>query len=138
MDLLARREHSQLELRRKLQRRFDKHELDQALSVLADENLQSDERFAQSYTRERMLRGYGPLRIESELRQRGVLRHTIDRAIAIVPEAEGLSWREMAEQALQRKFGDEPPVDLKEKARRLRFLSYRGFGEEVAGILPAL
>jgi regulatory protein len=136
MDLLARREHSRLELWRKLQSRFDKEELDQALNVLADENLQSDERFAQSFTRERMLRGYGPLRIDSELRQRGVVRNTIEKALANVPREEGICWRELARQALQRKFGDAPPSDVKDKARRLRFLSYRGFGEEVNGLLP--
>ncbi|WP_439102172.1 regulatory protein RecX [Congregibacter sp.] len=136
MNLLARREHSFSELQRKLARRFDRGELDLALQKLADENLQSDERFAQSFTRERMLRGVGPLRIESELRQRGVRRSFIDQAIATVPGEEGLSWRGVAKEALERKFGDQRPADLKEKARRLRFLGYRGFGEETAGLIP--
>lgn len=136
MNLLARREHSFSELQRKLARRFDREELDIALQKLADENLQSDERFAQSFTRERMLRGVGPLRIESELRQRGVQSSFIDHAIAMVPGEEGLSWREVAKEALERKFGQERPADLAEKARRVRFLAYRGFGEETAGLVP--
>lgn len=136
MNLLARREHSLAELKRKLARRFESVELDLALQKLADENLQSDERFAQSYARERMLRGTGPLRIESELRQRGVDRRLIDEAIAIVPSEEGLTWRLVARDVLQRKFGDERPTDLSEKARRLRFLGYRGFGEEAADLVP--
>ncbi|WOJ94586.1 regulatory protein RecX [Congregibacter variabilis] len=136
MNLLARREHSLAELKRKLGQRFDAEELDAALEKLAKENLQSDERFAQSFTRERMLRGVGPLRIESELRQRGVKHAYIDHALNCVPTEEGLSWREVARDVLQRKFGDAPPADLPDKARRLRFLGYRGFGEEAAGLVP--
>ncbi|MDA8962331.1 recombination regulator RecX [Congregibacter sp.] len=136
MNLLARREHSLTELKRKLSQRFDTEELDAALEKLAEENLQSDERFAQSFTRERMLRGVGPLRIESELRQRGVQSVFIDQALVAVPQEERTTWREVAQDVLQRKFGDAAPIDLSDKARRLRFLGYRGFGEESAGLVP--
>lgn len=136
MNLLARREHSLTELKRKLSQRFDTEELDAALEKLAEENLQSDERFAQSFTRERMLRGVGPLRIESELRQRGVQSVFIDQALVAVPQEERTTWREVAQDVLQRKFGDAAPEDLQDKARRLRFLGYRGFGEESAGLVP--
>lgn len=136
MNLLARREHSLAEMQRKLSQRFDAEELDAALAKLAEENLQSDERFAQSFTRERMLRGVGPLRIESELRQRGVQSVFIDQALVAVPQEERTTWREVAQDVLLRKFGDSPPADLPDKARRLRFLGYRGFGEESAGLVP--
>ncbi|MFT4767997.1 MAG: regulatory protein [Glaciecola sp.] len=136
MNLLARREHSLAELQRKLGQRFEADELDAALERLAQEKLQSDERFARSFTRERMLRGVGPLRIESELRQRGVQRVFIDQALAAIPREEGVTWREVARDVLLRKFGDAPPADLPDKARRLRFLGYRGFGEESAGLVP--
>ncbi|MDP5053811.1 MAG: recombination regulator RecX [Congregibacter sp.] len=136
MNLLARREHSVLELQRKLGRRFDADALNNALQKLADEDLQSDERFAHSFTRERMLRGMGPLRIEAELRQRGVASAFIDDALITAPQEEGLTWRGVASDVLLRKFGDARPEDLPEKARRLRFLSYRGFGEEAAGLVP--
>ena len=136
MNLLARREHSLAELQRKLSQRFDTEELDAALEKLAEDNLQSDERFAQSFTRERMMRGVGPLRIESELRQRGVQSVFIDQALVAVPKEERTTWREVAQDVLLRKFGDSPPADLPDKARRLRFLGYRGFGEESAGLVP--
>jgi len=135
MDLLARREHSQTELKRKLSKRFDAQDIDSAVEKLAEEGLQSDERFAASFARERMLRGNGPMRIEAELRQRGVSAQLIDRAISSVPGEEGVTWREIARDALQRKFGESQPVDLKDKARRQRFLAYRGFGEESAGLI---
>lgn len=135
MDLLARREHSLFELNRKLGKRYDAGELDSALLKLAEEGLQSDERFALSFARERMLRGNGPMRIEAELRQRGVCSRFIDSALARVPDEEGVSWCETARAALERKFGDRQPIDLKDKARRQRFLAYRGFGEESAGLI---
>lgn len=129
MNLLARREHAFLELRRKLLRRFDADELDLALDRLREEGLQCDDRFARSFTRERMVRGYGPQRIEAELRQRGVARELGAEAIREVPEEEGETWHSLAETVLRRKFGDEPADTFEERARRARFLAYRGFRE---------
>lgn len=160
MDLLARREHSRLELRRKLGGRFDHAELEAAIELLAEENLQSDARFAFSYTRERMLRGFGPLRIENDLKQRGVADDSISAALAEVPREEGLSWLEVAAAALVRRFGVQPTSTsertlegtlagtsegalagtsegtFEEKARRIRYLRYRGFTEMPAGLGP--
>lgn len=128
MDLLARREHSQLELQRKLSRHFEPGTVESALRDLAGEGLQSDRRFAEAFARERVLRGYGPLRIVSELGQRGVDEGHASAALAAVREEEGIDWRQQARRALTKKFGgSELPADFRERARRLRFLNYRGF-----------
>lgn len=127
MNLLSRREHSRAELERKLRSRFLAEELAPALDRLADEQLQSDERFALSFTRERMRRGYGPLRISVELQQRGVDSALVNAAIDVVPVEEGISWRSVAAQAEAKKFGSGQAADIHEKARRARFLRYRGF-----------
>ncbi|HHO68381.1 MAG TPA: regulatory protein RecX, partial [Gammaproteobacteria bacterium] len=89
MRLLARREHSVLELRRKLEQRgWQGGPLDEVLDSLVDQNLLSDRRFAEVYTRTRIERGYGPLRIRAELRERG-----IDAALAEAAlEAEAPDW----------------------------------------------
>lgn len=127
MDLLARREHSRRELRNKLLRRFSDADLvDTEITRLAGENLQSDGRFAESYLRQRTGRGFGPLRIRDEMRQRGIDDDDIDRAFA----GEGCNWAELAARALERKFGTGPGADLRDKARRSRFLQYRGFAFE--------
>ena len=56
MNLLARREHSFIELIEKLSRRFpDRDFLSSSLRVLTEQNLQSDERFAESFINARML-----------------------------------------------------------------------------------
>lgn len=134
MDLLARREHSRFELLHKLARRFGDSEpgdgLEAAIDTLAAEGLQSDERFALSFTRERLQRGHGPRRIRVELQRRGVEDTLIDAALAEVPAEEGTSWAGQARRVLAKRFGDEPAADFPERARRMRFLDQRGFGTQ--------
>ena len=134
MDLLARREHSLRELRDKLKRRFpDDDLLIQELERLRDEHLQSDERFAQSFARQRVLRGQGPLRIRQEMRQRGLS----DSEIALAMESLEVDWFELAAEVLEKKFGGIPADDMKDKARRMRFMQYRGFSmEHFQDLLP--
>ena len=132
MDLLAGREHSLSELQRKLSRRFPSPDVDEAVHRLAEEGLQSDERFAISFTRERILRGQGPRRIAAELRQRGVAAALIEPAMASAREEIGYSWAELAAAALERKFGATVAEDLPAKARRARFLYQRGFAADEA------
>ena len=137
MNLLARREHSLRELRQKLLRRFsDGPLLEAELHRLADENLQSDQRFAESYARQRAGRGYGPQRVRQEMRDRGLSEADIAGAF----ERNELDWFALAEEVFRKKFdaravpdtqeiGLQPP-DLKEKARRARFMQYRGFSTD--------
>lgn len=145
MNLLARREHSRHELHSKLARRFaDLVLVDVVLQSLSEENLQSDERYAESLLRQRIARGYGPGRVHRDMRERGLDDEAIARAHAVVqPE-----WFSLAESAYDRKFGRTPAstgaddewseldftqrkalrdAALKEKARRSRFMLYRGF-----------
>lgn len=127
MNLLARREHSQQELRRKLKRRFsDENSIDEQLSRLVDERLLCDARFAEAYVRQRGARGYGPLRLREELRERGVSDERIDVALA---EAD-IDWSELAADVVYKKFGGNAPADIKEKARQIRFIQYRGFSAD--------
>ena len=127
MDLLARREHSRRELRQKLLKRFkDPERVELQLDLLAEENLQSDARYAESFLRQRISRGHGPMRIRQEMRQKGIS----DTGISAAMEAECPDWYALAEATYRRKFGAVPPQDIKDKARRSRFMQYRGFGLE--------
>ncbi|MCL7930238.1 regulatory protein RecX [Halomonas llamarensis] len=127
ITLLARREYSRAELATRLERKdVPPDEIDACLSALAEEGLQSDTRFAESFIRSRILRGQGVRRIESELRQRGVDSATYAAALAEVVAQEGVDWFDLAREALSRRFsspGDTP----KERAKRERFLVSRGF-----------
>lgn len=127
MNLLARREHSVRQLRIKLQRRFPGDErIDEQLSRLTAEHLQCDVRFAASYTRQRISRGYGPVRLREELRERGVAEAD---STAAMEELE-IDWYALAAEVMHKKFGALAPRDIKEKARRARFMQYRGFATE--------
>ena len=127
MNLLARREHSLGELRKKLRRRFsDEQQLENQLQKLVTQKLQSDERFAESFARMRAGRGYGPARVRQDMREKGLSDGDIARAF----EAAEVDWAVLAAQVLQKKFGVDAPADLKEKAKRIRFMQYRGFAAD--------
>jgi regulatory protein len=125
MDLLARREHSRLELRTKLGKRFDvdAHDIVVQVDRLEAEGLQSDRRLAEAYIRARSNRGHGPIKIRVELRVKGV---DDDLSAAAFNEC-GIDWSALATEVEVRRFGEDPSIDLKEKARRGRFLLQRGF-----------
>ena len=127
MNLLARREHCLGELRQKLRRHFDDETLvETQLQKLVEENLQSDDRYAESFARLRALRGYGPARVRQEMREKSIS----DAAVARAFEAAALDWWALAEAVFRKKFGAPGQVDLKEKARRIRFMQYRGFSAD--------
>ena len=71
--MLARREHSAFAVRRKLQQKgIAESDIVEAIERLQKEGLLSDQRYAESYINMRRGKGYGPLRIALELRERGV------------------------------------------------------------------
>jgi len=125
MDLLARREHSRLELQTKLGKRFDvdPHDIIAQVERLEAEGLQSDRRLAEAYIRARSNRGHGPVKIRVELRVKGV----DDELSAAAFDGCGIDWSALAAEVAVRRFGEDPIIDLKEKARRGRFLLQRGF-----------
>ncbi len=124
--LLARREHARAELVRKLgQRGWTDDAIQEVVRELAGEGLQSDERFAESFVRSRVARDYGPLRIRSELGQRGIDRALAERSL----EAADVDWHRLARDWYQRKYPDSP-ADARERSRRMQALNRRGFSAE--------
>ncbi|MCL7939624.1 recombination regulator RecX [Halomonas sp. ATCH28] len=128
--LLARREHSRRELAERLAAKGHAPErIAECLDELAEQGLQSDARFAESFLRSRILRGQGPLKIRLELERRGLGREEIRHAFAESEQAGEGDWFALACAALARRFtgpGDTP----RECARRERFLAQRGFDFE--------
>ncbi len=128
LRLLARREHSFLELQGKLRRKgWPEHEIPVVVQELADAGLQSDERFAESFTRSRAEKAYGPLRIRAELAERGIDRGLIERAMAELQ----VDWLAVAAKWYGRRYDSDSPSDLKEKSRRQQALARRGFDHSV-------
>lgn len=82
VDLLVRREHCAAELRHKLSKRgYHGDEIEAALERLIDEGYLSDARFAELYAEQRAAKGYGQLKIRSELVSRGVDDALAGRAV---------------------------------------------------------
>lgn len=73
LAVLARREHSQQELRYKMQKNGIKETIiEHVLSRLITDNYQSDERFAEVFCRSRVGRRDGERKIRYELKQKGI------------------------------------------------------------------
>lgn len=130
--LLAVREHSVQELRRKLRRTRGPDSADDAAieAVLEDlqrDGLLSEERFVEAFVRSRIGRGQGPAKIRAGLIERGVARELVDDAL----DEDADSWRNRARDAETRRFGAAPPADRADWAKRARFLSARGFSPDV-------
>jgi regulatory protein len=124
MGMLAGREYLQSQLAEKLEKKFDNSAyIPEVLERLVEENLQSDHRFIEAFIRSRISRGQGETRIRLELKQRGANLALVSQLLA---EAE-IDWYELAFQTATNKFGQSKPVDAKEKAKRMRFLQYRGY-----------
>lgn len=127
IDLLARREHSGAELQRKLSAKdFAEAEIDEALAGLAREGLLSNERYAECYVRSRTNKGYGPLYIQAQLRERGI-DNTLSAHLIRLSDAQ---WFDNARAAARKRFGEKIPADVRERARQIRFLQQRGFTTE--------
>ncbi len=121
---LARREHSSLEMHRKLiQKGFDQQDVEACVDRLTENNLLSDERFTESYINMRKRRGYGPLRIVQELRERGIEEELANEFL----DKNNPEWRLLMQQQYAKKYGTELVDDYAEKAKRARFLQSRGF-----------
>lgn len=122
---LTQREHSRAELAQKLARLgAAAEEIAPLLAELAERDLQSDSRFADAWVMARVRRGYGPAVIRQELQARGIEAELVAAAL----QALETEWPGLARAALVKKFGRQVvDKDPKERARRWRFLRYRGF-----------
>ncbi|MTI62459.1 recombination regulator RecX [Methylophaga sp.] len=124
VSYLARREHSALELSRKLKKSgFDEFEIEDSLAKLQQAGLQSDRRYAESFVNSRINRGYGSVRIRMELKERGVASDIITDSLQ---QAE-IDWFALAAEVRSKRFGEHDPEDFKDRAKQQRFLQYRGF-----------
>ena len=127
MDLLARREHSVGELRRKLkQRDYEPALIEATLEGLLADTLLNDAQFAKSYVRMRARRGYGPVRIRKELMEREVEGGIVEEPLSAFTE----QWWGLAATVRHKRFGHAAPDDFQQRAKQARFLQYRGFDHE--------
>jgi regulatory protein len=128
LALLARREHSRVELQRKLVAHAEEpQELIDLLDDLARRGWLSDTRFAEALVHDKQAK-FGSARLAYELRERGVEESVIRAQLDGLKESE----LERAHQVWQSKFG-VLPEDTKARAKQMRFLQSRGFSLDVIG-----
>nr|WP_277611701.1 recombination regulator RecX [Klebsiella pneumoniae] len=132
--ILAMRDHSEQELRRKLVAPVMSKNGPEALDVTPDELEQvvawcienrylDDNRFVGQLIASRSRKGYGPARIRQELSQKGIARHVVDQAMRKCD----IDWVSLAREQAQRKYGEPLPSAFTEKVKVQRFLLYRGY-----------
>ncbi|UVW28384.1 recombination regulator RecX [Massilia sp. H6] len=126
---LSMREHSRLELGRKLARYAEEgDDVEALLDFLEKNNWLSQERFAESLINRRAAR-FGNSRVMAELKSHGVTGDALAELKLGLADSETTR----ASEVWQRKFGSIA-VDAAERAKQMRFLLQRGFSQRAARI----
>lgn len=129
LKYLSTREHSRIELGRKLARYAEEgDDVDALLDFLEKNNWLSQERFAESLVNRRAGR-YGNSRVLSELQQHGVKGEELAELKSTLSSTEATRAREV----WRRKFG-KIAEDAAERAKQMRFLLQRGFSQSAARV----
>jgi regulatory protein len=122
LRFLSMREHSRLELKRKLARHAEEgDDIDALLDFLEKNNWLSQERFAESLIHRKASR-YGNSRVVAELQSHGVNGEALAELKSGLAESETTR----AVEVWQRKFGTVAQ-DAAERSKQMRFLMARGF-----------
>ena len=124
--LLARRDHPRAEMRaRLLAQGFDAGAVDELRAAFVEQRIIDDARYAERYVGYHAARGRGPARLRRELAGLGIEESLIQVTLEAGPD-----WAALARELCARKFGSRPSTAWAEKARRARFLQYRGFSTD--------
>lgn len=127
LGFLSRREHSTKELNLKLTAKdYNQKKIEIILADLKQQNLLSDERFAEVYVRFRKEKGFGPLKIQQELQQRGVSAQIIEQ----YANGRDQSWYEDIVRVRNKRFGEKLPEEFQSRVKQIQFLQNRGFNED--------
>ena len=131
LDLLSRREHSQKEVKLKLQKKFkNSEEIDEVIKKLLANNIINDTRFTEHYINSRKRRGFGSKKISYELLSKGINESIIDSVLSNTND-----WKELAKKEFNKKYKDGPSGDFKTRSKQKNFLLNRGFSfEEIESV----
>ena len=132
--ILAVRDHSEQELRRKLAApimgKNGPEEIDataedyeRVIAWCHEHGYLDDSRFVARFIASRSRKGYGPARIRQELNQKGISREATEKAMR---ECD-IDWCALARDQATRKYGEPLPTVFSEKVKIQRFLLYRGY-----------
>ena len=126
VTLLARREFCSIELAARLAAKgYTPEAVRAALDELIERRYLDDERYTRQFVVIHAERGQGPLRIRRDLAQLGLPAALIETQLELQGE-----WAAVARRVVTRRFGTAPARSWPDKARRMRFLQYRGFATD--------
>jgi regulatory protein len=129
LDYLAYKPRTETEVRRKLRKSDTPSSvIDDVIARLYDLGYLDDAAYAEDYARNRFAnKGYGPKRIERELKERGVDRHIAESAVErLFDDNDPIdAAREHAKKRWSRIAGEDDPRRRKQKL--YRYLRRRGF-----------
>lgn len=130
---LAQREYGVEELRRKLKPyTTNSADVEAVLDQMKQAGQLSDDRFIEAYIQSRIRRGFGPIRIVEELKQKGITMEELEDSLAVWKT----SWQSIAKRVLEKKYTERKMRTADELDRKTllatqkRFLIYRGFDME--------
>ncbi len=118
--------HTRWEVHRKLmQSGFEEDVVEKTLTALESIDLINDHAYSQRWIESRSVsKGYGKVRLESELLQRGVDKDVIREALQQLSEEEEIN---KAFSLARKQLSSGAPMNLKEKRRLFAFLLRRGY-----------
>lgn len=127
---LAQREYGEEELRRKLSSYAENAaDVETVIAQVKQAGQLSDDRFIEAYIQSRVRRGFGPIRICAELREKGISEDELEGPLAVWKS----SWLSLAKRVLEKKYNERKMRSVSEADKKSllltqkRFLLYRGF-----------
>ena len=124
---LARREHSEAELKEKLQRKgYAPEAIEETLEQCKARGLQSDSRYVESMSRYKINQGYGPVRITQMLSMAGISRAMTEDILT----EQNPDWTAHALRVWDKKYKKLMDVSSLARQKQKQFLLYRGFSNE--------
>ncbi|MFT4929542.1 MAG: regulatory protein [Phenylobacterium sp.] len=121
---LGRQEYHLAKFRQKLKdKEASEEDIERIVSEFTECDWLSEQRYCEYFVRSRITKGQGKIRIRADGQQKRLDKDCLHQAL---DEAE-VDWFEQALATYERKYGDKPIADAKEKAKRMRFMQYRGF-----------
>lgn len=139
LKMLAKREYSRRALLDKLLKKScDYDSCGRVLTELEHKSFLSDQRFADAFVRDAVIKCRGPLRITAELEAKGVTRDVISDALQQITD-----WKSIALSSAKKKVSYESALDCFESAQLeqlmaenkkkvMSHLSYQGFDYEIS------
>lgn len=136
LNWLSRRDYSEAQLSQKLRQKGALPEqLAEVISWCKAQQYLDESRFLSMLVRNRARQGYGYHYLLQECRTQNITAEQLNACVAALQ----LDWWSLASEAYQKKYGDSPIADYKEKTKRMAFLQRRGFSiEQIKAVFTEL